>query len=57
MVKAVNVSLFGSMLSLHDVRQVAWSNRAASTAMGKLLVHSKHRVRAQASLTALNTSF
>nr|ABN47033.1 hypothetical protein [Sinorhizobium meliloti SM11] len=57
MVQSVKVSLFVSMLSLHDVRQIAWSNQAASAVKGKLLVHSKHRVRVRASLTVLNTSF
>ena len=41
----VKVSLFVSMLSPHDARQVAWSNQATSTGKGKGLVHSKHRVR------------
>ncbi len=55
--QTVKVSLFASMLSPHDARQVAWSNQAASTGKGKGLVHSKHRVRTQAALTVLNTSF
>jgi hypothetical protein len=53
----VKVSLFVSMLSPHDARQVAWSNQATSTGKGKGLVHSKHRVRTKAALTVLNTSF
>lgn len=57
MEQAVKVSLLVSMLSLHDVRQVIWSNQAASTCKGKGLVHSKHRVRTMAALTVLNTSF
>lgn len=57
MEKTVKVSLFASMLSPHDARQVARSNQAASTEKGKGLVHSKHRVRVMAALTVLNTSF
>jgi hypothetical protein len=57
MEQTVKVSLSVSMLSLHDARQVRWSNQAASTGKGKGLVHSKHRVRVMASLTVLNTSF
>jgi|HigsolmetaAR201D_1030396.scaffolds.fasta_scaffold20186_3 hypothetical protein len=53
----VKVSLFVSMLSLRDAGQVVTSNQAASTGKGKGLVHSKHRVRALAALTVLNTSF
>ncbi len=57
MEQTVKVSLFVSMLLLHDAGQVAWSNQAASAGKGKGLVHSKHRVRAVAALTVLNTSF
>jgi hypothetical protein len=57
MEQTVKVSLFVSMLSPHDARQVGWSNQAASTGKGKGLVHSKHRVRTMAALTVLNTSF
>lgn len=39
------------------VTLVKSSNQAASTGKGKDLVHSKHRVRTQAALTVLNTSF
>ena len=53
---ADKVSLLVSMLTLHDARQVTSSNQAASTGMGKGLVHSKHRVHHLA-LTVLNTSF
>jgi len=45
MEQEVKVSLCVNMLSLHDVRQLAWPNQAASTCKGKGLVHSKHRVR------------
>jgi len=41
---AGKVSLFVSMLALHDARQVTSSNQAASSGMEKGLVHSKHRV-------------
>lgn len=54
---AGKVSLFVSMLRLRDAGQVISSNQVASTGNGKGLVHSKHRVRALAALTVLNTSF